>query len=340
MENPVIAVIAMLSAFFRSRHSSWRGIVPTPCAAAILALALLAGCSVPTRVPRGGPIAADKVPQGVEVVHFLSADNAVLQGWWQPVKPPHQTMNAEQRERWLARSRVTVLFCHGADDNADTLMSDVAERSGYRVFTFDYRGFGNSAALPTTNKGMQQDAIAAWEYIRCHPRTKDQPIIVMGHSMGAGYALAVAAHANAVGDPVRAVVAQSGFSSWRYAASGFVPFFGYILAWSDGEDPVDWAAKLGQTPLLITHAKNDRLVLFENAGRLQRAASRAGTPVSMLTPAKGGHAVMYFFDDEVAANMTWWLDTHGARVQSPFPDAFVMFPTFTRPEFTIWETKK
>lgn len=276
--------------------------------------AALCGCSVPMRVPKGRAIKPEHIPAGVEIVKFAGANGVPLEGWWLPIEEPSAGLTPEQVARWRERAKTTVIFCHGADDNANTIMSATASEYGYRVFTFDYRGFGNSPRLLTTNRAMMGDAIGAWEHVRCDPRVQGERIVVMGHSMGAGYALAIAAHAKQVGDPVAAVVAMSGFSTWRYAASGFVPFWGYIVAWADGEDPVDWAQRLKGTRLLITHALGDDLVHYNNAARLKEAARRGGAKVTKLTMPDGGHAFAYLVDPNVIGYMVWWLDVYGAGI--------------------------
>ncbi len=260
---------------------------------------------------------------GIEVVRFPSQDGLSLEGWWWSVEDfdPEGAdistgVSAEVwAEIWAQRARTTVIFCHGATDTANSPVASFLIQSGYRVFTFDYRGHGNSTMASISNRGMTRDAIAAWEYVRCRADVDSDRIVVVGHSMGASYALAIGAHAWAAKSPIRAVVAGSGFSSWKYAAAGVYPVVGYVLGTADGEEAVDWAGRLGNTPLLLAHAKDDKIVLATNANRLRRAAERGGTPVSTLLLDTGGHLSPYLFDDHFQDGILHFLDGNTGAMQ-------------------------
>jgi hypothetical protein len=271
--------------------------------------ASLAGCNVPGHIGGSAPSARQDMT-GIEVVRFPSGDGVQLEGWWWPREqfdPERPWVSIETLAR---RAGTTVLFCHGATDNANSPIAAFLIISGYRVFTFDYRSHGRSQKAPLTNSGMTRDAIAAWEHVRCRADVDPGRIIVFGHSMGASYALAIAAHAREVGAPVAAVVSASGFSSWKMAASGAMPVIGYLFGTADGEEAHEWAGRLGATPLLIAHSKGDDVVSVRNAYRLERAARRGGTPAEMLIWPRGGHAGAYFFDDEFSDAILQFMDEH------------------------------
>lgn len=269
----------------------------------------LAACSAPQYVPRSKP-SKRMGPSAGEVVRFQSADGKSLEGWLWYSDQPSDSDSQEEQRLMRERSSATVLFCHGAGDSVNSPVAAFLENSGYRVFTFDYRGFGRSESAPTTNAGMTADAIAAWEYLQSRTDIDRQRIAVVGHSMGAGYALAVAAHAKNRGIPLRAVIAASGFSSWRYAASGAVPVLGYMFSTSDGLDPVDWIRDIGDTPFAIAHADDDKDVSVRNAERLLQAAKRVNVRADLLRVEKGGHGACYFLDDDFTEELLWFLDVH------------------------------
>ena len=277
--------------------------------AIVMCLMLLTGCNVPGHIGGSAPSKRQDMT-GIAVDRFPSADAVQLEGWWWPVEAYDEDRASVSRDVFDARREVVVIFCHGATDNANSPISAFLAISGYRLFTFDYRSHGNSQRAPLTNSGMTKDAIAAWEHVRCTPGVDPSRIIVVGHSMGASYALAIAAHANAVGAPVRAVVSGSGFSSWKMAASGAYPIIGFLFGTADGEEAHEWAGRLGATPLLIAHTKKDDVVSVNNAPRLERAARRSGTPVEMLIWPQGGHAGTYFFDDEFTNAILAFMDKH------------------------------
>jgi dipeptidyl aminopeptidase/acylaminoacyl peptidase len=268
-----------------------------------------AGCNVPGHIGGSSPSHRTDMT-GIEVVRFASGDGVQLEGWWwerEQFDPEHPSNSIETLAR---RAGTTVIFCHGATDNANSPISVFLEGSGYRLFTFDYRSHGRSQQAPLTNSGMTKDAIAAWEHVRCAPGVDHERIIVVGQSMGASYALAIAAHARSIGAPVAAVVSGSGFSSWKMAASGAMPVIGYLLGTADGEESHEWAGRLGETPLLIAHAMKDEVVSVRNAYRLEGAAKQGGTPVEMLIWPQGGHAGVYFFDDEFTNAILAFMDKH------------------------------
>lgn len=275
----------------------------------VVCVPALVGCNVPGHIGGSAPSQRHDMT-GVEVVRFPSGDGVQLEGWWWERRAFDPESEWRSMETLARRAGTTVIFCHGATDTANSPVSAFLANSGYRLFTFDYRSHGRSQKAPLTNSALTMDAIAAWEHVRCRADVDAERIVVVGHSMGASYALAIGAHARSVGAPVAAVVSGSGFSSWKMAASGAMPVIGYLLGTADGEEAHEWAGRLGATPLLIAHAKKDEVVSVRNAHRLERAAKRGGVPVEMLIWPEGGHAGVYFFDDEFAEAILEFMDRH------------------------------
>lgn len=286
--------------------------------AIVMCLMMLTGCNVPGHIGGSAPSKKQDMT-GIVVERFASSDGVQLEGWWWPLEAYEADDASVSPDVFAARREVVVIFCHGATDNANSPIAVFLENSGYRLFTFDYRSHGRSQQAPLTNSGMTRDAIAAWEHVRCAAGVDPSRIIVVGHSMGASYALAIAAHANKVGAPVRAVVSGSGFSSWKMAASGAYPIIGFLFGTADGEEAHEWAGRLGHTPLLIAHTKEDDVVSVNNAYRLERAARQGGTPVEMLIWPEGGHAGAYFFNDEFTNAILAFMDRHAGIVHETRP---------------------
>lgn len=268
------------------------------------------GCHAPSRVPVGK--VASRIPDGVTVVQFPGGDSDVtLEGWWIQT-PPDDDLTAEQLEAFYKRRAVTVVYCHGVYESQDGMSTWLLADAGYSVLTFDYRGFGHSTMKRKTNEGMARDAMAALRYVRSRDDVDADRVAVFGHSMGAAYALSMGADAQKAGEPVRAVVAASGFSSWRRAADAVLPVAGLLVAYTDGRDPVDNAAKLGQTPLLVAHCPQDDVMPVSNARRIFRAAERAKVPATLLLNSDevSGHELPYIWDGAFAHAIVAFIDAH------------------------------
>jgi acylglycerol lipase len=99
---------------------------------------------------------------------------------------------------WESRgpTRAVILGLHGFGDAGALTFADAAEywaERGISVYAVDQRGFGGNRSRkrwPGTD-ALVADAVAVAHGIRrCHP---DRPLVVVGHSMGGGVALAAAA---------------------------------------------------------------------------------------------------------------------------------------------------
>lgn len=194
--------------------------------------------------------------------------------------------------------RAAVLFCHGATDSNASPMANAFAQAGLRVFSFDYRGFGNSDAAPLTNRGLADDALAALTYLRSRPDVDPDRILIYGHSMGAGYAMAAAAMAAQAGHPVAGVIAAGGFTNWREVTNDNVPVLGLLLGGVMGPEPIDWARRLRTTPLLVIHANDDRVVSPRFARQLFEAATGAGVPATLSLHSEGDHVTGYLAGPE------------------------------------------
>jgi dipeptidyl aminopeptidase/acylaminoacyl peptidase len=278
--------------------------------ALLISCACLAGCHAPSRVPVGK--VSPRLPDGVTVVQFPGGDSDVtLEGWWYEPTPDAE-LAGEALAAFERRRDVVVIYCHGVMESQDGLSTYLLVDAGYRVLTFDYRGFGNSTMKRKTNEGMARDAMAALAYVRSREDVDADRVAVFGHSMGAAYALSMGADAQKAGEPVRAVVAASGFSSWRRAADAVLPVVGLLVAYTDGRDPVDNAAKLGETPLLVAHCPEDDVMPVSNARRIFRAAERAKVHATLLLNSDevSGHELPYIWDGAFAHAIVAFIDAH------------------------------
>lgn len=274
---------------------------------AFLLVTVIGGCNLMNQIPKGGPPPAP--PELVEVVHFPTTDKLTLEGWFLP----GAALRANPGTRQPA-----VLFCHGVQDSADSNMADFIKKAGYTVLSFDYRGFGNSSKKELTAETLAEDSWAAFEYLRSRPDVDPNRIAIYGHSLGASMALSVGARAFRENIPVACVVSASAFSTYRRAMNDLLPVAGFVMGGTDVPDPEDWAAQLGNIPLLITHGKDDDILPVYHAQRIARAAKEAGVPTEVVISKRGGHVIAYVWDTELPNAILAFLAKH---IGPPITDA-------------------
>lgn len=189
--------------------------------------------------------------------------------------------------------RSVILFCHGVIDNNQSNMANALSEAGFRVFSFDYRGFGNSEKKKLTNEGLAADAYAALQYLRSRPDVDPDRIVIYGHSMGGVYAMAAGALAHEAGKPVAGVISAGAFANWREISNDMLPLVGLVFGGVTGPEPLDWAKRLGKTPLLVVHAENDTDIKPRYAKQIFDAAVSKGVPATLVLEATGGHVMGY-----------------------------------------------
>lgn len=272
-----------------------------------LCLALLAasqaGCLALNFVPTlaGAPTTPSPDRQ---IVRFPSSDGVEIEGRLFVPEIDKQSQSLPNPRRAPASlDRAVVLFCHGVNDNNESLQDAAFTRAGLRVFKFDYRGFGNSTPAPLTDRGLADDAWAALEHLRARPDVDPERVLVVGHSLGGAYALAVAARAERTGAPVRGVIVMSSFAQWRTVANRLLPVIGALIGGVNGPNPRDHFRSLASTHSLITHAGDDTLLLPSDSIALYAAALAAGSPASLYIHPSGGHAGHGVSDDGLARTL-------------------------------------
>src|SRR3954451_2694272 len=90
-------------------------------------------------------------------------------------------------------SKYTLLFSHGnAEDLGDALsFLQMYRQAGFAVFAYDYRGYGTSTGHPS-EKGVYEDAAAAYRYVTETLHVPPGHIISMGRSVGCAPAIHLA----------------------------------------------------------------------------------------------------------------------------------------------------
>ena len=234
-------------------------------ALALLAASWFGGNWLIRRGLRAPRIAEGATPGAVawQAVEFTTANRKTLRGWWIP---------AAERAPALA-------VIHGWGGNATMMLPlvDALHRAGYGLLLFSARNHGASesdsfSSLPR----FAEDLEHAFDWLRARPEVDAQRVGLLGHSVGAGAALLVAARRR----EVAAVVSLSAFAHpagmmrrWlRAKGIPFWPFGWYILAYVqhaigyrfDDIAPQRTVADIA-CPVLLVHGTEDETVPVSDA---------------------------------------------------------------------------
>ena len=205
-----------------------------------------------------------------EDVHVNTEDGLRLAAWYLP-----------------ASGRATLILVHGLGGNRGGLLplaQDFAGR-GYGLLLLDLRAHGESEGR-TSTLGLHEvrDVAAAVRYLQQRPEVDGGSIGIYGSSLGAAVAIMAAAEL----PELRAVVADSGYSSVEWLARhqfgafsrlpvGLAPLVVAIGGWQASVDaaritPAHHIGRISPRPVMIVHGEQDGLFLAENARLLAEAA--------------------------------------------------------------------
>jgi fermentation-respiration switch protein FrsA (DUF1100 family) len=190
-----------------------------------------------------------------EEVTFTSADGTELVGWY--LEKPDSTPAGDPVR--------TVLLCHGNGENVS--QSTATSGDTFRrvlnadVFVFDYRGFGKCSGSPS-EAGVLADADAALDWICKRSEKSPSQIILVGHSLGGGPAVHLAANRGC-----KALILQRTFNSLADAAQSHYPWLPvkYIMR---NQYPSEEKIKSCSMPLYQSHGSVDKMIPVSLARKL------------------------------------------------------------------------
>ena len=233
-----------------------------------------------------------------EDVHFDSQGNE-LHGWYIP-----------------ASGNLVVLWMHGNAGNVADRLDQAMEMKralGVSSFMFDYRGYGKSTGRPT-EKGLYEDAEAAFRWLTETRGVDPGHIILYGHSLGTAVTVNLALKEGA---GTGGVVLESPFTS--AAAMARRLYFGLPVGMVMSVK-LDSIRRIGDVmvPILIIHGVRDTVIPFDMGKNLFDAAPE---PKTFLPIANGDHSDCYY----VAPEEYWgaWkalIQESGARSREPGED--------------------
>jgi fermentation-respiration switch protein FrsA (DUF1100 family) len=228
-----------------------------------------------------------------EEVHMNSAGNE-LHGWYLP-----------------ASGDQTVLWMHGNAGNiADRLDQAVSMKRalGVSSFMFDYRGYGRSQGRPT-EKGLYEDAQAAFAWLTDVKGHSPGDVILYGHSLGTAVSVDLAL---GNGSGAAGLVLESPFTNAADMARKV--YFGLPVGLIMSVQ-LDNIGRIGEVkmPILVIHGVDDSVIPFGMGKKLFDAAPE---PKAFLQVEGGDHSDCYI----VGAARYWeaWqalLEDAGRRTQ-------------------------
>jgi fermentation-respiration switch protein FrsA (DUF1100 family) len=167
------------------------------------------------------------------------------------------------------RPRAHVLFFHGNAGNLagrQYMLENLHDAANLDLFAIDYRGYGKSSGRPT-EAGVIEDARLARRTYAAMAGIPESEIVLMGRSLGAGVAVALASH-----DGARALVLQSTFTSLPDVAALQYPWLPVRLLMKNRFDSLAHISRF-TGPLLYSHSEGDTTLDFSLGERLFAAAN-------------------------------------------------------------------
>jgi fermentation-respiration switch protein FrsA (DUF1100 family) len=203
-----------------------------------------------------------------EDITITASDGIRLHGWFIPAENP----------------RATLLFFHGNAGNISHRLDSIRifNELGLSVFIFDYRGYGQSTGRPSV-KGVNLDAIAAWNWLTETKQIPAEKIVAFGRSLGGAVAMELTRSVNP-----GAIILESTFSSLA-DMSPFPASVTPLLLGGDFWNSAKTAQALGapalSVPALCIHSPDDEIVPYNQGRRIYDAIPGEKTFLEI----RGGH---------------------------------------------------
>lgn len=214
-----------------------------------------------------------------------------MQDVWIPFASKVTGSEAKLHGLWLPADRnadkgPVLLYLHGARYNVNGSAPRMhrMQELGFSVLAIDYRGFGKSTAGLPSEEMAYEDARVAWAWLAAQYPNRAR--YVFGHSLGGAIAIDLASRV----EDEQGVIVEGTFTSIPDVAStmkwGWLPIGPLI---TQRFESVNKVAKLN-SPLLVVHGANDRLIQSDLGRKLYEAA--AGRKHFMLVEGGSHHSTM------------------------------------------------
>jgi len=232
---------------------------------------------------------------GATRVSFESTDGLLIAGFWTAVPAP--SLGDIPNPHW---GRKTLVICPGSRGGKSSYLP-LASRfldDGYNVFTFDFRGHGQSGGqIVTFGDHERRDVLGAVRWLRQNHPMESRHIVAIGVDTGAAALLAAAADPSNDGRAIDALAVFGCYDRFdQFAADAARVSFPPPLQWlivpvavplacvQTGADLRDFspaidAAAVSPRPILFVHGQRDSVIIFD---RVQNLYDAANAPKSYL----------------------------------------------------------
>jgi len=211
-----------------------------------------------------------------EDVYFDTNDGHRINGWF----CPSETEN------------LVVLFFHGNAGNIGDRIwfLNSLNRIGLSVFIIDYRGYGKSRGK-ASEEGINTDAIGAYNYLIVERKIPEEKVVIWGTSLGGAPATYLASTRKC-----KALILFSTFTNASDMASIIMPFAPFVKFFLNvSYNNLEKIPQIGK-PVLIIHAKEDRITPFWMGQKLYEAAQE---PKTFLSLYHSDHAIISEEDSKI-----------------------------------------
>lgn len=225
-------------------------------------------------------ITPDRLNLDYEDVFVETPDGETLHGWWLPA-------NSEPKG--------TVYFLHGNAQNISSHIMNVAwlPEKHYNVFLIDYRGYGRSTGAPDI-EGTLHDAETGLRWLANQPNVNDQPLFLLGQSLGGALGTALASEwvKRDEHPPLDGVILDGTFSGFRAIAREKLGDFWLTwplqvpLSWTitDEYEAYERIGDISPVPVMVIHSVRDGIIPFHHGERLYEEAEEPKTFLQTDTP--------------------------------------------------------
>ncbi|OQV24918.1 putative Monoacylglycerol lipase ABHD12 [Hypsibius exemplaris] len=184
-----------------------------------------------------------------------------------------------------------VLYIHGAQGSRAAYhrvqMYRILLEMGSPVVTFDYRGYGDSTGIPTSELDLFKDAMVVYRWTRA--QFSDRPIFIWGHSLGTGVSARLVETVEISGGGqgvIDGLILDSPYSSMFDVMRlspllhlfHEVPHFTQLLlaALEEADVTLNSSDRIRstRTPLLILHAEDDWVIPVKLGRKIFEVAQR------------------------------------------------------------------
>ncbi len=223
----------------------------------------------PGHETQGQEFAQVRQRMGSELVHLETRHGEPIVALYGPALTPDGQPDPD------AARRPTLIYFYGNGMCLNYAIEDFERyrRLGLNVLIPEYVGYGMSGGSPS-EKGCQETAEAAYDYLVSQRRVPPSRIVAGGWSLGGAVAVNLADR-----KPVGGLIMFSAFTSGVEMGRRLAPFLPVSLLLRHRFDNLRKISRI-KCPILIGHGRRDQIVPFEMGQRLATAAHKV--PVMTL----------------------------------------------------------